>query len=295
MADNRIDKISELAEMLLQEAVADRISEDAVYEFTRRIAGQESQEWNAALERLDQYLQSVWRSGEMERLPWDFSVQTGRLLALLDLIKISAQLRTDREQLQSDARGYLGRLAVFQAINEKQGISHGELARRAGMSDSALSQFMNRIEHKHYLYYRKTGRNKYYYMLEDGRDLLKAMEELWRPVSQIPERCVGGFAIPKEFWTEVFAKEWMTVLPISADMREEEQGMESSLLAKMRLKKEILESHDDKKTDSIKERTSVKLKFGMGAIYLAESMDENEEWNLWRQNDVGILKRQGVC
>lgn len=175
---DREDKISALAELLLQDVVSGRISADAVYELTRTLAETVTWPQNVSLDRLGQYLHALWRSGELEGMPWEFSFHAGRLLSLIDLLKMSAELKADEEQLQTDARRYLNRHPIFRAVAEEPGICHGDLAKKVNLSDSTLSQFMNRIENRNYIGYRKSGRTKYYFLQENGKALLEKMEEL---------------------------------------------------------------------------------------------------------------------
>lgn len=173
------EHISELAEALFQGVVSERIPEDAVDELARILAEDVVWPRNSTLEKLGQYLHSLWHSGALEGMPWEFTFQVGRLCALTDLLKLSEERKADEEQLLMDAKRYLNRRAIFRVIAEEQGVRHGELAEKVGLSGSSLSQFMNRIAGRKYIFYRKSGRTKYYFLSEDGRALLEKMEELY--------------------------------------------------------------------------------------------------------------------
>lgn len=78
--------------------------------------------------------------------------EMGRLLSLTSLLSLEKEEEKKRSSLNEYAEQYKDWYKVFAEIHENAGITHKQLARRAEKSESSLSQFMNKINGKGYIY-----------------------------------------------------------------------------------------------------------------------------------------------
>lgn len=109
----------------------------------------------------------------------------GRIYSVMELIKLMQQHQVADRVLQEDAILYAmdrKKKMVFCSLQDGKSMTHGELARKCGFSDSGLSQFICSIKDKNYILSRKTGRTKYYRLSNSGKDLLRHM-----PIFRMPE------------------------------------------------------------------------------------------------------------
>lgn len=175
------EKLARMSRNILQHISEMQIvTEDMMYEYTREcftfVSEQKENFWSDGVKQLSEYLESVWRSGEYYEYTSKQAFEMGRLFALLDMLKMANDYKETNVRMDMDVLRLTSRKDIFQAIAEQNGITHKELARVVGISESSLSQFINKSELQIYVLYRKIGRTKYYYLTKSGAELLRRMQ-----------------------------------------------------------------------------------------------------------------------
>lgn len=124
------------------------------------------------------YVDMYWRSRKYEREEnRQIIYQMGQLLACVNMIRDIADTVVEKYSIKEYARQWRNRYPVFKAMHNECGITHKKLAQAAEISPSALSQFVNRTKWDGYFTSRTAGREKYYYLTEQGEELYKLLRD----------------------------------------------------------------------------------------------------------------------
>lgn len=171
-------KFNMLAEYLLIDLKKDKVLEDIIYEFIeecyRIVHEAVTVQWTGAVEALWNYLGVSRISSKTTDVLHAF--QQGQLFSAMEFVKIMQEKMGTEEMLREDAKAYASHwYRVFAELANGKSMTHSELSKAAGLSDSSLSQFMNKIKSKQYIQYRKVGRTKYYRLSDRGQRLFQLM------------------------------------------------------------------------------------------------------------------------
>lgn len=152
------------------------IPDDLMYEFSQDILKviQENSAQELCPEFWDfqNYLEMYWRGGKFEQESSPVcTYQLGQLLSYTNIIRDIADKQGQTLSIQDYAARWQNRFLVFQGMYRERGITHKKLARVSNMSPSALSQFVSKTQWDGYYTYRVAGREKYYYLSENGEKL----------------------------------------------------------------------------------------------------------------------------
>lgn len=175
--DTRLDAMSEF---ILKGLLEKNLSNATIYEFAEQschcICDAEELPWDSNLEKLWKYVSDGIVVCECSNKDEYAAFQQGRIFAILELLKLTQQDQTDEKILEDDAQAYLKHWRpIFAALESGKSMTHRDLAAACHLSDSALSQFLHRIEDKKYIQFRKVGRTKYYRLSSRGQKLLRHM------------------------------------------------------------------------------------------------------------------------
>lgn len=133
--------------------------------------------WN-----LQHYLNLFWHGRKYESITDNYRIyQMGQLLSYVNIIRDAVDNREKKESIEEYAQRYNNRFLVYKAINDKPGINHRDLAMASGISTSALSQFISKTKWDGYYTFRVVGREKYYYLTENGKRLYQLLEKRHLP------------------------------------------------------------------------------------------------------------------
>lgn len=175
--DTRLER---MAECLLTQMLGGSLSDALVYEFAEQscvcICEQKNVQKGDSWVRLWDYLSSGRTSLNCDNRDGRMAFRQGQIYAIMELLNMVQQQMEAENTLEEDAKTY-GRHwhTVFRALSDGKSLTHKELAGQCNLSDSSLSQFMRKIESKHYIHVRKAGRTKYYRLSSKGRELWKCI------------------------------------------------------------------------------------------------------------------------
>lgn len=173
-------KLCAMSEFILKGLLEKNLSNAAIYEFAEQschcICDAEELPWDSNLEKLWKYVSDGSVAFECADGNEFAAFQQGRIFAMLELLKLAQQDQAGEKTLEDDAKEYCKHWRpVFAALKSGESMTHSALAAACNLSDSALSQFLHRIEDKKYIQFRKVGRTKYYRLSSRGQKLLRHM------------------------------------------------------------------------------------------------------------------------
>lgn len=249
-------KMDGLAENILKNMLDKSLTEDMVYELTRACATSIVEEmaisWTDVLKNLESFLDSLWRSKGYRQYDADDVFGLGRVYTAVDMLKMVSEKQELTIKVKEDAGKYAARRRLFEQIAKNPGITHKELARKASISESALSQFYGKIQYDNYILSHKAGRTKYYYLSMTGKQLLAEMQrnmdvdsnddlnesQLWQ--RDVVDRLIAnalehdiGIAMPVYGWYKMGEEEqehWEKIQPMEVFKFKEDSNELSELL-----------------------------------------------------------------
>lgn len=125
---------------------------------------------------LDSFVEAYWRAESYTKSnDMAFVYQMGQLFSFTNMLSTLAEKQEKENSIEDYAIQLKDKYAIFQQIDRNPGITHKELAQRAGMSVSSLSQFLNRYKEHGFIQRRSMGREKHYYLTAYGERLYSAM------------------------------------------------------------------------------------------------------------------------
>ncbi|MCL2717952.1 MAG: MarR family winged helix-turn-helix transcriptional regulator [Lachnospiraceae bacterium] len=131
--------------------------------------------------RLAEYISNKIQSDYFGEYSAHLGLTYGKLWSINKFVKIAEKEDLLKFSIDDDAKLYHKRYHIFKMIKEKSnigGIAQNDLAKVADMSASAFSQFIGKFENGKYFISRQLGRNKFYYITDNGKILLEKMERL---------------------------------------------------------------------------------------------------------------------
>ena len=175
----QLSSISEfvLSNLLSGEKVSNEIILELIAEVIECIKNCSFQKIPPSFYRLSEYVVSKVQFENLNELSTDIVLMYGKLWAIMYQAEIAEQKEAVRASIDDDAKQFENRHELFRAIRDRSGISHSELAEATGLSVSSLSQFMGKIDNGKYFISHQVGRKKYYYITNNGRELVNKMEE----------------------------------------------------------------------------------------------------------------------
>ena len=125
---------------------------------------------------LDSFVEAYWRAESYTKSnDMAFVYQMVQLFSFTNMLSTLAEKQEKENSIEDYAIQLKDKYAIFQQIDRNPGITHKELAQRAGMSVSSLSQFLNRYKEHGFIQRRSMGREKHYYLTAYGERLYSAM------------------------------------------------------------------------------------------------------------------------
>lgn len=132
-----------------------------------------SEFWN-----FQNYIEMFWRGRKYETAENATLIyQMGQLLSYVNMIRDIADEDEKTISLDEYANHWGNKYLVFKGIHDEYGINHKKLAEVSDLTPSALSQFIAKTRWDGYFTYRNVGREKYYYLTEEGEKLYELMRE----------------------------------------------------------------------------------------------------------------------
>lgn len=156
------------------------IPEDLLFEFSQdtikiiqnKAAGDIPPEfWN-----FQHYVEMFWRGRKYEqgRNP-ALVYQMGQLLAYTGMLRDVADENEKVLSIEEYAGRWEDKYLVYKGIHDEPGINHKRLAAVSDLSVSSLSQFAAKTKWDGYFICRTAGREKYYYLTEEGERLYRLL------------------------------------------------------------------------------------------------------------------------
>lgn len=158
-----------------------RMEEEQVHAFLETMAETAAEEENPQTppnyRQLSDRLHKMWQYRSFGDLAQAQIFLYGSLWGGMKLLEKKRSNASDRERREEMAKYYAGKEWFFEAIDTRPGIRHKELAQIGDVSPSALSQFAARASKERLISCRRMGREKYYYLMDDGKAVYKKMQE----------------------------------------------------------------------------------------------------------------------
>lgn len=157
------------------------IPEDLLYEFSQNIIKivQSRQVDNIPAEfwDLQHYIELFWRGRRYKKEKNSILIyQMGQMLSYTSMIRDIADDNEMVMGIKEYAERWKNKYLVYKGVHAESGITHKKLANVSGLSPSALTQFISKTKWDGYLTYRNVGREKYYYLTEEGEKLYKLLK-----------------------------------------------------------------------------------------------------------------------
>ena len=158
------------------------IPEELLYEFPQNILkmiqNHATSEIPSAFWNLQHYVEMFWRGKKYKKEKNTALVyQMGQLLACTNMIRDIVDADEKIMNLNEYAKRWVNKYPVYKGIHDNPGINHKKLAEISGNSVSSLSQFISKTKWDGYIIYRSGGREKYYYLTQNGEKLYKLLRE----------------------------------------------------------------------------------------------------------------------
>lgn len=158
------------------------IPDEIIYEFSqetkeivrnRAVVDIPSEFWN-----FQNYIEMFWRGRKYETADNTALIyQMGQLLSYVNMIRDIADEDERVLSLDEYVNHWEKKYPVFKGIHDESGINHKKLAEVSGLTPSALSQFIAKTKWDGFFIFRNVGREKYYYLTEEGEKLYELMKE----------------------------------------------------------------------------------------------------------------------
>lgn len=158
------------------------IPEDLLYEFSQDtikiIQHRSTDEIPSTFWNLQHYVEMFWRGKKYKKEKNPILIyQMGQMLAYTNMVRDIADENERTMNLDEYARRWENKYLVFKGIHDVPGITHKKLAAVSHQSVSSLSQFIAKTKWDGYIIYRTGGREKYYYLTENGEKLYKLLND----------------------------------------------------------------------------------------------------------------------
>lgn len=174
-------KLERICNVILERMKAKkRIEEEQVQAFWETMAEateEENLQTPQNYRQLSDRLHKMWQYRSFSDLAQAQIFLYGSLWGGMKLLEKKRSKMSDRERREKMAKYYAGKEWFFRAIDTQPGIRHKELAQIGDVSPSALSQFAVRASKERLISCRRMGREKYYYLMDDGKAVYKKMQE----------------------------------------------------------------------------------------------------------------------
>ena len=126
--------------------------------------------------RLSGYVKNKVQFGNLNEISADMLLVYGKLWSIATLVEVVEQEESMVQSIDDDVIQFENKYVIFKAIRDKSGITHDDLAKAAGVSVSSLSQFISKLDYGKYFVSSQIGRRKYYYITDNGRELIDKIE-----------------------------------------------------------------------------------------------------------------------
>lgn len=144
--------------------------------FIQIIRNKETLELTQLMADLIDETDAFWRRVDKSGLSSEFVFNVGRVFTITTMIKKYYESESSYYSPIELANKYSNRHQLFKRILDTPGITHNELASQIKISVSALSQLMVALHSDGIVSSRKIGRNKYYYLSDFGKTVLRTIE-----------------------------------------------------------------------------------------------------------------------
>ncbi len=125
---------------------------------------------------LDSFVEAYWRTESYEKSKNMILVyQMGQLLSFTNMLSMLAEKQEKENSIEDYAIQLKDKYVIFQQIDRNPGITHKELAKRAELSVSSLSQFLSKCNEHGFIQRRVMGSEKHYYLTPYGKRLYSVM------------------------------------------------------------------------------------------------------------------------
>lgn len=172
-------------------SLKETVPDELMYEFLKAteeiIVSRSAENIPPEFWQFQNYVEMYWRGRKYEREESGRLIyQMGQLLSCVNMIQNMADSAEKVQSIKEYARRWSKKYQVFRAMHNEYGITHKHLAEKAGVSASSLSQFISRTKWDGYFTSRTVGREKYYYLTDQGEELYELLrDEIERPQAAI--------------------------------------------------------------------------------------------------------------
>lgn len=178
MEETKLERISNV--ILERIKAKKRLEEEQVHAFLETMAesaAAEDSQLPPDYRKLSDRLQKIWQYRSFGDLAHAQIFLYGSIWGGIKLLEKKRGKVSDRERQEELAKYYAGKEWFFHAIDTRPGIRHKELAQIGDVSPSALSQFAAGASKERLISCRRMGREKHYYLMDDGKAVYKKMQE----------------------------------------------------------------------------------------------------------------------
>lgn len=130
------------------------------------------------LNLLEDVVDTAWQKSSSCSAENAYIYSLGQISSLLGIMRYSVISLDSAPAVSEDIREYLPSTKLLEGIQQYNGISHNQLAEYCGITKSALSQKISRMEHKRFFVSKKIGRNKYYFITGTGEAIIERLHLL---------------------------------------------------------------------------------------------------------------------
>ncbi|MCM1538818.1 MAG: hypothetical protein NC254_10530 [bacterium] len=168
--------------ILMEElASAGKITEDQVFSLMEELSAREPAELRTAgmnYKKMCSAIGEVWQYREWEKMQPDQAFLYGSLWGIVKFFECRYQEMMDADQMKVFVQKYKDKVWLLRAIKTQPGILHKELAQKGRIGSPRLSQIMNDDpDIKELVFFRTSGREKYYFLKPKGEELLDRLKK----------------------------------------------------------------------------------------------------------------------
>lgn len=124
-------------------------------------------------------VEEIWQYREWENMTAEQAFLYGQLYGSIKLCEYRKKEAENDQWLEFLSVKYRSKLWLFHAIKETPGIQHRKLADEGNLSVARLSQIMGEEDMEKLVSYRISGREKYYFLSPQGKELLARLDHEW--------------------------------------------------------------------------------------------------------------------
>lgn len=166
------------------------IPKDLLYEFSRDaikiVQNRQVDDVPTEFWDLQHYVELFWREKKYKKEKNSILIyQMGQLFSYTSMIRDIADDNERILRIREYAERWKNKYLVYKGVHDESGITHKKLVNVSGLSPSALSQFIAQTRWDGYLTYRNVGREKYYYLTDEGEKLYELLKSRYERAGYI--------------------------------------------------------------------------------------------------------------